>query len=400
MLTSRHTGARAIRTISRKARTVTSISTLLSGLPTPSVLLDRRRLDANCRRMAGRAAQAGVKLRPHVKTAKSAEVARLATAGQFGGITVSTLAELAYFFDAGFRDFTYAVGIVPSKVPAIRSLIARGARVQVVLDSVEAAAAIAAVAGEEPLPVLIEIDCGGRRAGVAPESEILPAIAAQVSGAAGLRLAGVLTHAGQSYHAADPAARRRIAIDERDAALRAAQRIRDAGMPCDTVSIGSTPTALTDIPLDGVTEIRPGVYVFFDLSQARLGVCGVEDIALSVLATVIGHHREAGHLLIDAGALALSKDVSANETDPQVGYGLVCGLDGSLVEGLHVADVHQEHGFVRSMQGALPFERFPVGSLLRILPNHACMTAAPYPEYHVIDADTMTLERWSKTHGW
>lgn len=340
-------------------------------------------------------------LRPHLKTAKSADVARVATAGQFGGITVSTLAELAYFLDAGFRDITYAVGIVPSKMPAIERFIAQGADVRVILDSADAVAAIAAPGGrDKPVPVLIEIDCGGHRAGVRADSEMLIEIARAVSGASGLVLDGVLTHAGHSYHAANEEARRAIAVAERDAAVLAATRIREAGMSCNTVSIGSTPTALTDVPLDGVTEIRPGVYVFFDLSQARLGVCSVDDVAVSVLATVIGHHGEAGHMLIDAGALALSKDISANEYDPHIGYGLVCDIDGRPVDGLYVGDVHQEHGFVRCASGPLPFDRFPVGSRVRILPNHACMTVAPYDEYHVLDTREGTLTQWSKTHGW
>lgn len=376
-----------------------SLAHLLSTLITPAVILDRQRLQANCDRMAQRAARAGVQLRPHLKTAKSAEVARIATAGQFGGITVSTMAELAYFFDAGFRDMTYAVGIVPSKLPAIERFIAQGARVSVVLDSLRAAENIAGHAVVS-IPVLIEIDCGGHRAGVNAESDELIAIAKRIAEAAGLTLQGVLTHAGQSYHAADEAACRQIAAAERDAAVLAAQRIRDAGLPCDTVSIGSTPTALTDVPLDGVTEIRPGVYVFFDLSQARLGVCSVDDIAVSVLATVIGHHREAGHLLVDAGALALSKDISANEYDAHIGYGLVCDIDGRPIDGLHVAEVHQEHGFVRSAGGAPPFEQFPVGAQLRILPNHACMTVAPYRENNVLDVASATLSQWSKTYGW
>jgi D-serine deaminase-like pyridoxal phosphate-dependent protein len=384
---------------------VTSSQDLLAALPTPAIILDKQRLQANCARMVRRASDAGVMLRPHLKTAKSADVARVATVGQFGGITVSTLAELAYFLDAGFRDITYAVGIVPSKMPAIEGFMARGANVRVILDSVDAAVAIAARDGgrDKPVPVLIEIDCGGHRAGVRADSETLIDIARAVHAAPGLVLDGVLTHAGHSYHAASEEARRAIAIAERDAAVLAATRIREAGMPCKTVSIGSTPTALTDIPLDGVTEIRPGVYVFFDLSQARLGVCSADDVAVSVLATVIGHHREAGHLLVDAGALALSKDISANEHDPHIGYGLVCDIDGKVVDGLYVGDVHQEHGFVRctsSGSGALPFERFPVGSRVRILPNHACMTVAPYDEYHVLDTKEGTLSQWSKTHGW
>lgn len=377
-------------------------STLFDKLPTPALILDKERLEANCRRMAERAHSAGVRLRPHLKTAKSADVARIATAGQFGGITVSTIAELEYFFEAGFSDLTYAVGIVSSKLDAIKRLMARGARIQLLLDSVATVSELAARTDNRGprLPVLIEIDCGGRRAGVAPNDDVLIEIAKGIAAAPGLELAGVLTHAGHSYHAADEASRRAIAIAERDAALLAAKRLRDAGFSCETVSIGSTPTALTDIPLDGVTEIRPGVYMLFDLSQAHLGVCTIEDIALSVLATVIGHQREAGHLLIDAGALALSKDISAHEFGQHIGYGLVCDETGQVLPGLYVADVHQEHGFVRSACGELPFDRLPVGSRVRILPNHACMTAAPYREYKVLETGKNELACWGKTSGW
>lgn len=380
---------------------------IFNALPTPALVLDKQRLEANCTRMAERAHAAGVRLRPHLKTAKSAEVAKVATAGQFGGITVSTLAELDYFFHAGFTDLTYAVSIVPAKMDAIERLLAKGARIQILLDSINTATELATRISHfgGRIPVLIEIDCGGHRAGISPDNPQLLAIAQHISTAPHLALEGVLTHAGHAYHASTLAERTHIAMTERDAAVHAAERLRRNGFHCPTVSIGSTPTALTDIPLDGVTEIRPGVYVFFDLSQAQLGVCAIDDIAVSVLATVIGHHREAGHLLIDAGALALSKDVSASEFAKDVGYGLACDAQGTLLPGLYVADVHQEHGFVRSAAGELPFERFPIGSRLRILPNHACMTVAPYAEYHVFDhrqngSQPAALLRWQKTSGW
>lgn len=386
----------------RRDPAVTTPPDFFDTPPTPALLLDQQRVQANCARMAERARNAGVQLRPHLKTAKCAEVARLATAGQFGGITVSTLAELAYFFDAGFTDFTYAVGIAPSKMDTIERFIARGARIQIVLDSLDAAAALAARPhrAAAAVPVLVEIDCGAHRAGLAPDSALLIPLAQRIAAAPGLTLAGVLTHAGHAYHAADQAARTAIAVAERDAAVRAASRLRAAGFACPTVSIGSTPTALTTIALDGVTEIRPGVYVFFDLAQAQLGVCTLDEIAVSVLATVIGHQREAGHLLIDAGALALSKDISAGEFAQDIGYGLVCDVQGALVPGLYVADVHQEHGFVRMAGGTVPFERFPIGARMRILPNHACMTAAPYPAYHVFEPGHATWLQWEKAAGW
>lgn len=331
----------------------------------------------------------------------------MATTGQFGGITVSTLAELEYFFHAGFTDLTYAVSIVPAKMDAIEQLLTQGARIQIVLDSADTAAALATRVSRfgGRIPVLIEIDCGGHRAGLAPDSLQLLAIAQRIAAAPHLALEGVLTHAGHAYHASDLAARTQIAMAERDAAVYAAGQLRRAGFHCPTVSIGSTPTALTDIALDGVTEIRPGVYMFFDLSQVQLGVCAVDNIAVSVLATVIGHHRDAGHLLIDAGALALSKDVSASEFTKDVGYGLACDAQGTPLPGLYVADVHQEHGFVRNAAGTLPFDRFPIGSRLRILPNHACMTVAPYAEYHVVDrthggSQPASLLGWQKTSGW
>jgi len=337
-----------------------------------------------------------------MKTAKSAEVARIATGGQCGGITVSTLAELEYFFAAGFADMTYAVGIVPPKMEAIERLANHGARIQILLDAPSTVDALAArsTGFSGVVPVLIEIDCGGHRAGVSPDSEQLLTIAQRIAREPRLALAGVLTPAGHASPAADTAAPQAIPLGERDAAVRAAQRLRDAGFPCPTVSIGSTPTALTDIPLDGVTEIRPGVYVFLDLAQAQLGVCAIEDIAVSVLATVIGHHREAGHLLIDAGALALSKDVSASEFAQGMGYGLVCSLQGNVLPGMFVADVHQEHGFVRTSSGTVPFEPFPNGARIRVLPNHACMTVAPYAEYHVVQPGETSLQTWSKATGW
>ena len=377
----------------------------LEDLPTPALLLDRAVLERNCAAMDARARAHGVRLRPHLKTAKSAEVAALATRGQFGGVTVSTVAEAAYFAARGWRDLTYAVGIVPGKIPALAAVArAHGAAIHLLTDDARLVREVdrAAAEGGTPFPVLVELDTGGGRGGVAPDGPDLLPVARAVAGARALRLAGVLTHAGHSYHASGVEEIRRIAEAERAGAVLAAERLRADGLPCGTVSVGSTPTVVHAQSLAGVTEIRPGVYTLFDLQQAALGVCTEADLAVSVLATVIGHNRRSQRLLIDAGALALSKDVSASEFRAHVGYGLIRPVRGVSLDtaGLFVAEVHQEHGLVASAGGALPWDDLPVGTRVRVLPNHACLTAAPFDRYHVDRGDGLAGLTWDKAVGW
>jgi len=368
----------------------------LASLETPCLLLDKARLHANISRMSEAVDRFGVVLRPHLKTAKSATVGEIATDGKRRGITVSTLREAEYFADHGFRDITYAVGIAPGKLDRAAALVARGVDLKLLADTVDAAGAIARHGAAFKL--LIEIDCGDGRGGVAPESETLLRIADQLDGLSAARLEGVLTHAGQSYGCADIASLHVIAEQEVHAVVTAANRLRGAGHEVHTVSAGSTPTALFSRDATGLTEYRAGVYVFFDLDQQSRGVCAREDLALHVLASVIGHNREAGKILIDAGGLALSKDTGANAFRPEVRYGEVCTLTGDLLPDTYVTAVSQEHGHIRVSDESL-FERLPVGSRVRILPNHACMTAAAYARYHVIE-DNQVVDVWDRCNGW
>jgi D-serine deaminase-like pyridoxal phosphate-dependent protein len=375
----------------------------LSELTTPALVVDRQVVARNCEAMAARLAGHGVALRPHLKTAKSVPVAALATAGQAGGLTVSTLAEAAHFADHGYRDLTYAVGIVPDKLDRVAALQRAGARLTLLTDDIGAVAALSAraVALDSDFRLLIEIDCGGRRGGLEPNDAALPALGQAITAAPGLELAGVLTHAGQSYHCRSLSEIEAVAEAERAAVVDAAERLRAAGLACPVVSAGSTPTAVHARQLDGVTEMRPGVYVFFDLDQVGIGACRLDDIALGVVASVIGHNRRAGRILIDAGGLALSKDVSAGEFFDDVGYGLVCPLGARRpIAGLYVAEVHQEHGLIAAAAGQPDYEAFPVGRKLRILPNHACMTAAAYEGYHVVAGGEEIVDRWPRVNGW
>ncbi|HLS68409.1 MAG TPA: alanine racemase [Kiloniellales bacterium] len=373
----------------------------LHSLETPALLLDEKILEHNCRRMSERMRQAGIALRPHLKTAKSRDVARLATNGHSGAITVSTLAEARYFLEGGFHDILYGVSMVAAKAPAAAALQRDGAKLTLILDDARAAQALgeAAAVLSTRFPVLIEIDSGGARAGLPADSEELLEVAGIIRQHPHLELGGVMTHAGHSYRCRNREEIATVAEEERRALVEAAARLRAEGYPCPVVSAGSTPTAVHAESFEGLTEMRPGVYVFNDLDQVGIGSCTSEDLALSVLATVISHNRRSRRILIDAGALALSKDVSAQASLSNVGYGRLCDLAGRELPGLYVESVHQEHGFVAAVEGEPPYDALPIGSRLRVLPNHACITAAAYSHYHLL-RDGQVVDQWDRINGW
>lgn len=418
----------------------------LNDLPTPCLLLDRERMERNITRLSQRIAGLGPTLRPHLKTCKSVEVARRMLATPAGPATVSTLREAEVFAAAGVRDMIYAVGIAPQKLARVEALRAQGVDLTVILDSTEQAEAVAvhSRAGGRAIPALIEIDTDGHRAGVAPsDAERLRALAAELTRGGELR--GVLTHAGASYGARGAAELERFAAAERAGAVEAAAALRAAGHACPVVSVGSTPTAHFARSLEGVTEVRAGVYVFFDLMMASLGVCRLDDIALSVLATVIGHRPAAvpgsravwatanvgaagcespnggplpaneaaraqtdavaqprqaprpsivGAAITDAGWMALSRDTGFSPPT-QPSYGLACNLAGAPLADGYIAETSQEHGVIAA---AAP--RLAVGDRVRILPHHACATAAQFDRYYVLGPEGEVEAEWPRFGGW
>lgn len=374
------------------------MSANLDPLDTPTLLLDIIKMERNCRRMRGRVHAKGAALRPHVKTAKNVEVAQAALGAPQGAITVSTMREAEYFFDHGFRDILYAVGVVPGKLRRVVDLTKRGATVSVIVDSVDAARAVtrAVASAGVRLPTLIEIDSDGHRAGVKPGERKL----FDIADALGSSLQGVMTHAGDSYNCDSPDAIRQVAARERAAVVNCAEALRAGGQECPVVSVGSTPTATFAESFEGVTEVRPGVYVFQDLVMVGLGVCGLEDIAISVLGTVIGHQPERDWLLTDAGWTALSRDRGTARQKVDQGYGVVCDTEGAPIEDLIVVEANQEHGIVaRRGGGPIDLALYPVGTKVRILPNHACATAAMHCEYQVL-RDGKPVEVWERFGGW
>lgn len=363
----------------------------LADLPTPCLVLDRTILSRNLRAMAGSLARLGVPLRPHMKTAKSIEVARLALVGQPGGITVSTLAEAEYFLGHGITDILYAVGITGRKLEQVAKLNAAGANIIVITDDPDTASTIAGQ--PKPPRALIEVDCGEERGGVAPDGAMLLELGRRL----GPTLVGVMTHAGHSYTGRGVREIARIAEQERAGASLAASRLREAGHTISIVSAGSSPTAKHAENLAGITEMRAGVYMFGDLFQAEIETHGLDGIAVTVLTSVIG--RRPGKLLVDAGGLALSKDRSTEAAPHDYAFGLALDLDGRRSYGnALVRRAYQEHGVIE-MDPTRPID-LPVGGLLRIAPNHTCMTAAAHDRYFVVDGEDEIVAIWTRVNGW
>ena len=359
----------------------------LDRLPTPALVLDLDVLENNVRTMAERADRLGVRLRPHVKTHKSPEVAEIQRRHGASGITVSTLYEAEVFANAGFDDITWAFPVIIGRLDEAVALAGRVA-LGLVVDSHEALDALAArAAPETPLRVWIKVDCGYHRAGVDPQSPRFLELAGGVARAEGLELSGILTHSGHAYDAADRSAMRQVVDQERSVMVAAAGRLRAEGLTVPEVSVGSTPAMCAAESLEGVTEARPGNYAFFDYMQVELGSCAARDVAVTVLSSVVS--RMPDHSVVDAGALALSKDAGPGS---RAGMGRILRNDGSgeLEPDYRITSLSQEHGIVD--------RPLPVGTTLRIVPNHSCLTVACFDEYHVVRGGEV-VDRWKVWRG-
>ncbi|WP_323638778.1 DSD1 family PLP-dependent enzyme [Pectobacterium polonicum] len=374
----------------------------LNTLETPFLLIDEFRFQRNIDRLYQRTENLGSQVRPHLKTLRSIEAGRYLLKDFASPATVSTLAEAEAFAAAGYTNLLYAVGIAPHKLPRIANLIRKGVNIHILLDSAVQARSVAdfARANSVTFSVFIEIDCDGHRGGIPPESDALLELAKQIDGN-GATLTGLLTHAGESYACRTDEAIRAAARAECAAINTAGQRVRALGIACPVLSVGATPTAHFAEDLTGVTEVRAGVFTTFDLVMKNVGVCSLDDIALSVVSTVIGHNREKGWVFIDAGWMALSRDRGTASQAKDYGYGLVCDRYGSPYHDLCVTITNQEHGIIALPAGrGFSVDHFPVGTRLRILPNHACATAAMHQHYQVLKSHRNEQETWQRITGW
>jgi D-serine deaminase-like pyridoxal phosphate-dependent protein len=360
----------------------------LYDLPTPALLLDLDVLERNLRRMADRARELDVQLRPHIKTHKCVEIGMAQRELGAAGITVSTLHEGAVFAEHGFDDVTWAFPLIPGRAAEAAGLAQR-VRLGVVVDSADALEVLERT--EAPIHVWLKIDCGYHRAGLAPEASLVVELAQRIRGAGDLRFAGLLSHSGNAYDGRSPGDIRRIAEQERRIMASTAGRLRDAGVEVPGVSVGSTPSMARVASLDGVTEVRPGNYALYDYTQVALGSCEVSDCAATVMASVVSSSPAAGTSVVDAGALALSLDAGPNVV-PRGSYGEI--LDdyaaGSLRQNARLVSLSQEHGIVTAV--------LSIGAKVRILPNHSCLTVACFDAFSVVRGDRV-LDGWRIWRG-
>jgi D-serine deaminase-like pyridoxal phosphate-dependent protein len=348
----------------------------LRELATPALLVDVDRLEANIKAMAGSVA---VALRPHVKTSKCWEVVRRQLDAGAAGLTCSTAAEVVWLRDRGVTNLLWAnVPVGPDRV----AVAVATPGLTVALDSVEAALPLsaAAVAAGVTVPFLLEVNTGHARLGVEPDGAV--ATAAGITALPGLRLRGVLTHEGHIAAAADRMALEQAGSAAGERLVAVAASLRDAGHTVEVVSVGSTPGATSAPFVEGVTEARPGTYVYYDANQVRLGSCAIDRCALTVLARVVSVQR-GGRAIIDAGVKAMSSDTIAAAGS----VGVVTGPDGVPLPGVTFAEANEEHGFL------LHDRDFAVGDLVRIVPNHACGTTNMWSHAYAVRG-TEVLTEW------
>jgi D-serine deaminase-like pyridoxal phosphate-dependent protein len=322
---------------------------------TPLAIVDESAMEANLARMSQLALGAGLALRPHAKTHKSPFVAARQLAHGARGLTVATLLEAEVFAENGARDLLIAHPPVgEAKLRRLRALAEGDLRLAVALDSAELAGAL-----PEGVEVLWEVDSGLHRLGTPPGPETVRGVLSLLAVLDEKRFRGLLTHGGHAY-AGDP---RRAAVDERDALVTSALLLRAEGIAVRELSVGSTPTAGFATAGSGLTEMRPGTYVFGDANQVTLGSLTLEDCALGVVSSVVS--RAAGRAVLDAGSKALSADLKVAGLE---GYGMVLGRPGARLERLS-----EEHG-------VLVGEDLPaLGERVLVVPAHACTTVNLHP---------------------
>ena len=361
----------------------------LERIPTPAVVIDRGVVQRNIIAATNIAREGAVTLRPHVKTHKSLKLSAMQAASGASGLTAAKPSEAAVFLRAGAPSVTVAYPVLrrQSLDLLLGAAAVGGSEVRFVVDSEAGAEALASVAQQQGivLPAYMEVDTGLHRCGIAPSSREATELGTRLARTKNIDFLGLLSHAGEAYGASDAAGVRAVAARERATLLALSGVLGREGIEVRERSVGSTPTVFLHDGFAGLTEIRPGNYVFMDLVQVALGVAHMSDIALQVLATVVS--ANPSFAIVDAGSKVLSSDRAPHGSDTVTGYGVVQALDDGLATTMD--KLSEEHGFVAQSAE----RKLVIGERVRILPNHACPVANLARCYLVVDPDG-TMERW------
>jgi len=368
----------------------------LANRMTPILLIDYDKLQNNITEMATKAKKNGVTLRPHIKTHKCIEIGEMQAKYGSEGITVSTLDEACIFAEEGFNDITYAVAMSSNKIEAALD-IASKVNLQVLLENDEVIPDLerALEKREMTLDILLKVHCGYHRTGVDPRNPASIKLARKIDGSKYLNFRGILTHAGHSYDATSIEQIKEIALQEQRVMIDFSERLEKESRDLrpEVISIGSTPTVeLTEKFMDGITEIRPGSYVFHDYTQVMLGCCQLSECSLTVNSKIIGKYDE--YLVTDAGATALSKDLGPTHLETKTSFGKIFSNydKQELDTNLHLYALSQEHGKVKFVN-PIEASKYRVNDSLRILPNHSCLTANLHDCYYIMKGDQVT-DKW------
>ena len=359
---------------------------LVSDLPSPVVVIDRRRLLANIDRVQTLADSAGVTLRPHAKTHKSPAVARWQIERGARGICCAKLGEAEVFAEAGIDDIRLPYPVHPSNAPRVLALLERAA-ISIIVDHLGIAGEWSRVmerAGRK-LDVLVKVDVGFHRCGIDPAGADALDFVRAVASMPGLRLRGLLSHAGHGYLAGSEEELRSVA----EAEIRILCGLRDkatrSGIGIDELSVGATPTlrfTAASARDHRLTELRPGNYVYFDRTQVALGSALLDDCALTVAATVVSRPAP-DRIILDCGSKTLTSD-GARGFSPTPGYGAVLTPDGAAVDTTLIIDrLSEEHATVR-VAGAT---RLEPGDRVRVLPNHSCVVVNMVDNVILVEGD-------------
>jgi D-serine deaminase-like pyridoxal phosphate-dependent protein len=360
----------------------------LHELPTPAVLIEQPRVLANIDRMQEAADRRGIRMRPHSKTHKSTTVARWQIDRGAVGICCAKLGEAEAFARAGFTDIRLPYPLDPVNAPRVIGLLER-TTVSFIVDHPDVARrwSQAMSSARRSVDVLVKVDVGFHRCGIAPDPSTAVAFIKAVAALPGLSLRGLLSHAGQAYHADSEAELQQIADEEARILTTLAQRARNEGVDVQEISAGATPTARFSLQLEGLTEYRAGNYVYFDRTQVGLGAATLDDCALTVIATVVSKPA-ADRIILDCGSKTLTSD-GARGFAATAGHGVVfrdiVARAGQQPDpDLIVERLSEEHATVRVASGTTPLEP---GERVRVLPNHSCVVSNLVDQAWLVDGD-------------